>query len=55
MKIIWSDLASESLKDIFQYHKAIAGKAIAQKLKAGIFDSTSNLIPIQTPAKLRNH
>ncbi len=43
MKIIWSNLASESLKNIFQYHKDIVGNAIAQKLKANIFDSTKQL------------
>ncbi len=44
MKIIWSDFASETLRDIFQYHKKIAGKNIAQKLKDKIFSSTKQLI-----------
>ncbi len=33
MKTIWSDFASETLLDILQYHKEIAGKNIAYKLK----------------------
>jgi plasmid stabilization system protein ParE len=44
MKIIWSDFASETLKDIFQYHKKVVGKNIAQKLKDKIFQSTKQLI-----------
>ena len=44
MKIIWSDFASESLREIFQYHKKVAGKNIAQKLKNRIFHSTKQLI-----------
>lgn len=44
MKIIWSDFASETLKDIFQYHKEIAGKKIAQKLNDKIFRSTKQLV-----------
>ena len=44
MKIIWSDFASKTLRDIFQYHKEVAGKNIAQKLKTNIFNSTKQLI-----------
>ncbi len=44
MIIIWSDFASETLRDIFQYHKKVAGKNIAQKLKDKIFHSTKQLI-----------
>jgi toxin ParE1/3/4 len=44
MKVIWSDFASETLKDIFQYHKEVAGKNIAQKIKTKIFSSTKQLI-----------
>ena len=40
MKIIWSDFASKTLRDIFQYHNEVAGKNIAQKLKTKIFNST---------------
>jgi plasmid stabilization system protein ParE len=40
MKVIWSDFAAQALKDIFDYHKEVAGRNIAQKLKAKIFDST---------------
>ena len=44
MKIIWSDFASETLKYILQYHKEVAGKNIAHKIKFKIFDSTKQLI-----------
>jgi plasmid stabilization system protein ParE len=44
MKIIWSDFASGTLKDIFLYHQEVAGKNIAQKLKTKIFDSTKQLL-----------
>ena len=44
MKIIWSDFASKTLKEIFQYHKKVAGKNIAQKLKSRVFNSTKLLI-----------
>ncbi len=44
MKIIWSDFASETLRDIFQYHKKVVGENIAQKLKGKIFHSTKQLI-----------
>jgi toxin ParE1/3/4 len=43
MKVIWSDFAAQALKDIFDYHKEVAGRNIAQKLKAKIFDSTRQL------------
>jgi len=43
MKVIWSDFAAQALKDIFDYHKDIAGRNIAQKLKTRIFDSTKQL------------
>ncbi len=43
MKIIWSDFAAQALKDIFDYHKEVAGKNIARKLKTKIFDSTKQL------------
>lgn len=44
MKTIWSDFASETLLDILQYHKEIAGKNIAYKIKTNIFNSTKQLI-----------
>lgn len=43
MKIIWSDFASRTLKDIFDYYKDVAGKRIARKIKNHIFDSTKQL------------
>ncbi len=44
MKIIWSNFASEMLKGVYDYHKKVAGKKIAQKLKDNIFNSTKQLI-----------
>jgi len=44
MKVIWSNFATKMLKDIFQYHKNVAGKMVAQKLKEKIFLSTNQLI-----------
>jgi len=44
MKIIWSDFASWILLEIFQYHRKIAGRNIAFKLKTEIFNSTKQLI-----------
>ena len=44
MKIIWSDFASNTLKKNYQYHKEVAGKIIAKKLKSKIFRSTKQLI-----------
>jgi len=44
MKIIWSDFASETLRDILQYHKKVAGKNVTQKLRDKIFHSTKQLI-----------
>ena len=44
MKISWSNLASNTLKDIFKYHKEIAGEIIAHKIKTKIFNSTKHLL-----------
>jgi len=44
MKIIWSDFASQTLMDIFKYHKKVAGNNIAKKLKDKIFNSTKELV-----------
>jgi len=43
MRIIWSDFASDNLKDIFFYHKEVAGENIAQKLREKIFATTKQL------------
>ncbi len=43
MKIIWSKLATEELKEIFDYHNDIAGIQIAQRLRDKIFNSTKQL------------
>jgi toxin ParE1/3/4 len=44
MKIIWSDFAIKMLKDIFIYHKEIAGNRIAKNIKAKIFSATKQLM-----------
>ncbi len=43
MKIIWSRFASDTLKEIFNYHKTVASREIAQKIKTNIFSSTKQL------------
>lgn len=43
MKIIWSDFASETLSEIYQYYKEKASPTIAQKIKAKIFTATRQL------------
>jgi len=44
MKIIWSDFASQTLKEIFDYYKEIANISIARKIKSDIFSSTKTLL-----------
>ncbi|NOU48174.1 MAG: type II toxin-antitoxin system RelE/ParE family toxin [Bacteroidales bacterium] len=43
MKIIWSDFAAEMLKEIFIYHKEIAGNNVARRIITKIFSSTRQL------------
>lgn len=43
MKIIWSDFASETLSEIYQYYKEKASPTIAQKIKTEIFTATRHL------------
>jgi len=52
MKIIWSDFASKILLDIFLYHKKVAGKNIASKIKTKIFNSTKQLIQHPNSGKI---
>ncbi|MCD4680170.1 MAG: type II toxin-antitoxin system RelE/ParE family toxin [Bacteroidales bacterium] len=44
MKIIWSDFASKTLIEIYKYHKEVASKSIAHKIKTNIFSSTRQLL-----------
>jgi plasmid stabilization system protein ParE len=44
MKVIWSDFASETLKDIYDYYKEVANEIIARKIKENIFIATRQLI-----------
>ncbi len=43
MKIIWTDFAATTLKEIFDYYKENASIAIARKVKANIFIATKSL------------
>ncbi|MBU3928000.1 MAG: type II toxin-antitoxin system RelE/ParE family toxin [Bacteroidetes bacterium] len=43
MKIIWSEFASEMLKETYLYHKEVAGIRITKRLKSKIFSSTKQL------------
>jgi len=54
MKIIWSDFASEILLDIFLYHKELAGKKIASKIKSKILVSTKQLIHHPNSGQIEN-
>ncbi|MDD2550060.1 MAG: hypothetical protein PHD00_08205 [Bacteroidales bacterium] len=40
MKVIWSDFASEMLKDIYDYYKEVANETIVRKIKENIFIAT---------------
>ena len=44
MKVIWSDFASEMLKDIYDYYKEVANETNVRKIKENIFIATSQLI-----------
>lgn len=44
MKLIWTDFASETLKDICKYYKEAAGEGVAKKIKKGIFSATKQLL-----------
>ena len=43
MRVIWSDFASGNLKDVFFYHKKVAGRRIAQQLRERILSTTKQL------------
>ena len=43
MKIIWSDFASKTLKDIYKYYEEVADKDVAVKIRNGIFSATRQL------------
>ncbi|MFA6402975.1 MAG: type II toxin-antitoxin system RelE/ParE family toxin [Salinivirgaceae bacterium] len=44
MKIIWSDFASATLKDIYVYYKEKSGVSVAKRIKSNIFMATKHLI-----------
>ena len=43
MKIIWTDFASETLSEIYQFYKENASPIVANKIKSEIFRSTRQL------------
>ncbi|MBI9069374.1 MAG: type II toxin-antitoxin system RelE/ParE family toxin [Salinivirgaceae bacterium] len=44
MKIIWSDFAINTLKEIYDYYKENATISVAKKIKSNIFTSTKPLL-----------
>ena len=44
MKIVWSDFAADTLKDIFDFYKQKASPSVARKIKSDIFSATKPLI-----------
>lgn len=44
MKIVWTDFAKNTLKDIYVYHKKEASVRIAQKIREKIFKSVKQLM-----------
>jgi plasmid stabilization system protein ParE len=44
MKIIWTDFATGTLLDIYQYYKLKASPAVARKIKTEILETTKQLI-----------
>ncbi len=44
MKVIWSNLASKTLKEIYTYHKEVVGEKIAHKIMVNIFKTTKQLV-----------
>ena len=44
MKIIWTDFATDSLFEIYEYYKEAASDDVAQRIKFKIFTATRQLI-----------
>jgi toxin ParE1/3/4 len=44
MKVIWTDFASNSLFEIFQYYREAGNENVAQRIKSKIFRATRQLI-----------
>ncbi|MBM2814119.1 MAG: Plasmid stabilization system protein [Ignavibacteria bacterium] len=44
MKIIWSNFASETLRNIYNYHKIVAGLNVAGKIKTSILSTAKQLM-----------
>jgi len=44
MKVLWSDFASESLREIYVYYKEVAGENTAGRIKNTIFSATNQLV-----------
>jgi len=37
MRVVWSDFATGSLYEIYNYYKEAAGENVAKRIKSGIF------------------
>ena len=55
MKVIWSDFASETLRDIYVYYKETAGKNIANRIKDTIFSSTKQLVKYPNSGQIEDN
>lgn len=42
-RVLWSEFATENLRQIYQYHKKKANERVASKIKRMIFDATRQL------------
>lgn len=43
MNVLWSDFASETLREIYVYYKEVAGENTADRIKSTIFSATKQL------------
>ena len=44
MKVLWSDFASETLREIYVYYKEVAGENTAGRIKSTILSATKQLV-----------
>jgi plasmid stabilization system protein ParE len=43
-KVIWSDFASQSLRDVHDYYKDAVSSSVAKRIRQSIFSATRQLI-----------
>jgi plasmid stabilization system protein ParE len=55
MKVIWSDFATETLRDIYVYYKEAAGKTTADRIKHTIFSATKQLVKYPGSGRVEEH